>query len=145
MPYPITLEKHKKNVLHSERRIATSAIVEGQWVKIGASDQYVVPATANSKNLGIAMNTVTTADITAYTADSTELNRVEVEVAMIGICPFIAGGVLTALADIITDASGHGVVATGDGTDNICGLAIRTTAADGEESHCLLNFIPATD
>lgn len=145
MTYKNELERHKKNVIHSERRIATAAIVEGQFVKIGASDQYVVPATANSKNLGIAMNTVTAADLAAYVADDRELNRVEVSVAMIGICPYITGAVITALADIISDINGHGVTATGDGTDNICGLAIRDGDGALTESHCLLNFIPATD
>jgi hypothetical protein len=91
------------------------------------------------------MNTVTAADLAAYAADSKDIDRVTVEVALDGICPYIAGAAIVALTFIISDLNGHGVTMTGDGTDNICGMAIRDADGALTESHCLLDFIPATD
>lgn len=147
-PYSIDIEKHKKNVFHSERRIAQGAIAEGDYDKLGTGDQYVVAATLNSKNLGVALNTVTTADVAAYAEFEGNRNRVEVSVALIGIAPVLAGTEiqrsLAANEYVKSDANGDVIPLTGDGTDQICGMVLRDTAA-GEETHVLILHIPPND
>lgn len=138
-----TLQKHKKNVLHSERRIAEAAILEGQVVKVGSADYLVVPATANSRNLGVALNKVEAADITAYEAGG-DIARVEVEVAMCGVVPVLAGEELNADVFVVTDSDARVIAATGDGSDEIIGKVLKDVSGDGVETHMWIVYVPST-
>jgi hypothetical protein len=122
-------------------------ITEGQYVKLGISDQFVVAATANSRNLGIALNSVTLADLIHVATYPNDLTRIQVEVAMIGIAPTIVGeGQRPLVADeyVKSDAAGYIVPVTGNGTDEICGRVLRDTAT-GEETHVQILHIPPND
>lgn len=139
-----TLQKHKQNVLHSERRIAETAVVAYNIVKVGSADWQVVPATANSVNLGVALNSVSAADITAYAAGG-DIAAVECEVAMIGVVPVLAGGELTAAGFVRSDGSARAVAVAADGTDNIIGKVLKDASGAGVETHMLIVYSPAVD
>jgi len=140
-----TMQKHKQNVIHSERRIAGGAVLYGQFVKIGATDNHVVAATLNSQNLGVALNAVTAAQVTAFASNSDLIATVEVEVAVVGVVPVLAGGALTGGGFVKSDANGRAIAVAGDGTDEICGKVLVDASTDGKETHVLLLFQDATD
>ena len=112
----------------------------------GTTDEYAIPATLNAYPIGIALNSVSAADIAAYTADINERHRVELSIGTIGYAPLLAGdAIVVTTGDFIkSDANGRGIPITGDGTDWIVGKAFKNASGDGQEFHILINLIPAT-
>jgi len=137
-----TLQKHKKNVLHSERRIAETAVADGNVVMLGSADWMVVPASANAQALGVALNTVTTEQIAEWVAGG-DIAAVEVEVAMIGVVPVIASESIDADDFVIPDTGGQVQNAAGNGLDNIIGKMLKDTDTD-EEGHMLIVYCGST-
>jgi len=144
--YEVSIEKdYQKIVAEGQvRRLAESAITRGDILKFGSAEEYVVPAGANEAPCGLALNTVTAADLAAYAADENEIHRVEVSVATIGYGVLLAGLEVTVGDWIVSDANARGVPATGDGADEIVGKAYKSASGNGEEFHILIHFIPAT-
>jgi hypothetical protein len=140
-PHDYELQKHKKNVLHSERRIAEEAILDGQVVKVGTLHYQVKVAGANEQALGVALNSVTAADIAAYEAGTGSLASIEVEIAMIGVVPVMAYEDIDADAFVIPAALGTIAEALTGATDNVIGKLLRDATA-GEETHILIVYIP---
>lgn len=126
------------------RRIAEGAVLRGQIVKFGSDEEYAVAAGANEPPIGIALNSVSLADIAAYADDINNRHRVELSIATIGFAPLLAGAEVVEGNFIKSDAAGRGVPITGDGTDWIVGKAYKDASGDGEEFHILINLIPAT-
>lgn len=128
------------------RRIAEGAILRGQILKFGSAEEFAVAAGANDPPIGIALNSITAAQVTAYASDETLIHSVEVSIATIGFAPLLAGGAIDVTAGdfVKSGASGRGVAIAGDGTDWIVGKAYKDATGDGEEFHILINLIPAT-
>jgi hypothetical protein len=132
------IEKHKQNVLHSERRIAETPIKQGQCVMIGSSDFLVIPATLDAQCFGVALNTVDAGDIATFIIDGNPAH-VEVEVAMIGVVPVVAGTSLDADDFVISDADGK-VVPCGINGQNIIGKVLKDASAEDQETHMLIVY-----
>jgi hypothetical protein len=146
MPNPqFVLQKHMKNVLLSVRRLAEEEIAEGNIVKVGTADYHVKVADDTDVPLGVALNTVTTADLGLYNLGMGDIAAVEVEVALIGIVPVVCAAAVTAGAHCTTANNGQIKDEAGDGTDNLCGLTLRTTTAKDEETHMLIVLVPSSD
>ena len=114
-------------------------------MKVGATEGTVTPGTAGVECIGVALNSVTLADIAAYQDEDGDhyLNeaKVEVDVMLQGIAPILAGGELAMDAWVASDAAGRGVTAT-IFTDACIGICMDGATGDGEETHILIHRIP---
>lgn len=121
------------------------AVDEGDVVKIGATEGTVTPSTAGEESVGIALNSVTLANIAAY--EDTEGAHfhdeaiVEVDVMIQGIAPVLAGGEVAMDAWVTPDANARVVTAT-IFTDACIGINMDGATGDGEETHILIHRIP---
>jgi hypothetical protein len=135
------LEKDKQNVYHFERRLAETPILRGQVVKLGSADFLVVPATLNSQNLGVALNTVTAQDIAdCATEERCDTAKIEVQVAMIGVVPVLAGAELDADDFVKSDTNGRIIESNAGATDNVIGKVLKDASGNGQETHMLIVY-----
>jgi len=144
MTVEATRKKHMKKPLLELFAYAESAVLDGQIVMPGATEGTIVPCTANADPLGICLRTVTTAQITLVDDEEAGMDSIKCPVAIIGIAPVLAGGEVDFNEWVVSDANGRVVAATGDGTDNIIGICLNETTADGENTHIQIHRIPAT-
>lgn len=138
--------KHDKEPIITEKFLAEElAVDEGDIVKVGATEGTVTPGTAGVECIGVALNSVTLADIAAYqdTEGDHYLDeaKVEVDVMLQGIAPILAGGELAMDAWVASDANARGVTAT-IFTDACIGICMDAATGDGEETHILIHRIP---
>ena len=139
-----TVEKHYKKVWGQVRRIAYSAILEGNILAFGAAEHLVASCGNNGIPVGISMNAVTALQIAAYAADTSVIAPVEVDIQVAGFAVLLAGAQVVVGNFIRSDANARGVPITGDGTDWVVGKAYKEASGDTEEFHLLINLIPAT-
>lgn len=139
-------DKHGKEPIITRKFIAEeAAIIEGNVVKVGATEGTVTPSGAGEESIGIALNSVTLADIARYQdTDGTHyLDEaiVEVDVMIQGVAPVLAGGEVAMDAWVASDAAARVVTAT-PYTDAIIGICMDGATGDGEETHILIHRIP---
>lgn len=139
-------DKHGKEPIITRKFLAYTAVVVGNIVKIGGGgDGTVVPSTAGDESVGIALNTVTDADIVRY-LDATGndyMNEavVEVDVMIQGVAPVLAGGEVAMDAWVTSDGTARVVTAT-IYTDACIGICMDGATGAGEQTHILIHRIP---
>ena len=141
-----TRAKHHKIPIITMKFLAEElAIIEGNIVQIGATEGTVTPGTAGVECIGIALNSVTLADIERYQdADGSHYHDeaiVEVDVMLQGIAPVLAGAEVAMDAWVASDANARVVTAT-IFTDACIGINMDGATGDGEETHILIHRIP---
>ena len=138
--------KHMKKSILELSALAESAVLDGQIVKVGATEGTIVPCGANEEPLGICQKNVTAAMIAGYLADPQTVgaDAIRCPVMVIGIAPVLAGAEVAMNAWVVSDANGRIVTYVGDAADRIIGICYDAATGDGQNTHILVHRIPAT-
>jgi len=145
MLYPTTRKKNQQSQhSHSVRFFAETAVLKGQVVTLGTEDTEVIPSTADDVPLGIALNSVSAADIAAYAVDSNS-EHVACEVAIHGMVPVLAGAALTMGQMVKSDANGRLVPVTGGVVEYVVGKMYNVAAANGDATHMWIHMYDSKD
>jgi hypothetical protein len=135
----------KKSILELSF-LAEDPVLDGQIVKIGATEGTIVPCGANENPIGICQKTVSAAQIAGYLADPQTVGADELRcpVMIIGVAPVLAGDEVDMNEWVVSDANGRIVPATLDGGDNIIGICLDAATGDGVNTHIQVHRIPET-
>lgn len=107
---------------------AGAAITQYRFVSLAAAETVTQTATAGAAAIGVAQETISTADATA--------GRI-VNVALLGISRCIAGAVL-ATPGVAVSANASGQVKAAVATENVMGILLQPATATGAHVDVLL-------
>ena len=121
---------------------AEEPINDGQVVKVGTSENYIVVCDDNELPIGVCQRTIS--QVTLDYVDEGRLGPDEIlcPVAIIGLAPVKSGGAIQMNAWVRTGPNGTVVEADCDGSDEIIGINQDEVGAAGESTNIQVQRIP---